>query len=217
MFMYGCYIADAQVAAVLDTMRFVVEPDGLRRSHISLRGPYADELKEAELGRLNADRPDRALLSDISNFFYFRQSTVFLSCSIDQVEEVWDKASYADVRPHLTMYDGNDEVFARALNDTFAQFRWGIVVPLTPITKLERKKISTPEIPVTRPHIASAFRWLYGQRLNVRRVQRLKPYQRLRYAYIGAYKLHQLLGTRQFQRKLQVRDVDPPRGGLTKF
>jgi len=43
---YGLYVDNERLAAALDVVRFFSEPNFFRRAHITVRGPYPDDLSD---------------------------------------------------------------------------------------------------------------------------------------------------------------------------
>jgi hypothetical protein len=78
MIFYGVQIADRQLSALFELLRFVVEPDAVRRAHITVRGPYQDEI---DISRFAAMRLGPIRIGGVGNFFPDGQSTVFFHCS----------------------------------------------------------------------------------------------------------------------------------------
>ena len=52
---YGIYLRNEAIATVLDLIRFVGEPDAIRLSHITLRGPYKSKISQKTLSEDNED------------------------------------------------------------------------------------------------------------------------------------------------------------------
>lgn len=107
-------VGDTHLQGYLDALIFLADPTEKNASHITIRGPYKDEPKDID--GLKRDLVGASVsFFGIGNFFKYGQKTVFLRCNSDLLRRAWWKPDFPDYRPHLTIYDGKDEKFAREL------------------------------------------------------------------------------------------------------
>ena len=154
---YGVYLAEKHIEAALELVRFLGEPDYLRRPHITIRGPY-ERKQDALLEKLQYhDR--QILVKGITAFFADSQNTVLLDCDLPDKERVWRKPNYPDGRPHITLYDGKSRHMALNLRSALKACKWMFRVPVTEI-KLIEKKIDPNEV---FPEIFESVSLLYKE------------------------------------------------------
>jgi hypothetical protein len=97
-------------------------PNSKTEVHLSIRGPYNRRKDQREVDEWNSLIENRSIkVNEVGNFFLYNQNTVFLKCSSPIILKVWDKSGYAFM-PHLTLYDGNDQLFATELYDLLREF-----------------------------------------------------------------------------------------------
>jgi hypothetical protein len=101
---YGVYLASESISTILDLVRFFAEPDGIRFSHITLRGPYSVNLPRTFLEKINSDPKYEWLveLKEPEGFFLDRQSTVVISVDLLMLTDAFYKKDYRDGIPHIT-------------------------------------------------------------------------------------------------------------------
>ena len=138
---YGVYIRDSQLAGGLDTIRFLMEPDAIRFSHITVRGPYQRKLSDK---RLNEElvpkvRDWKVLLTEPERFFTSTQNTVFLKVDLGQLKSLWHKPDYPEGAAHITLYDGSDRRCAEALYKLLNRHRWDFRVGVSQLRAIDEK------------------------------------------------------------------------------
>jgi hypothetical protein len=138
---YGTYIKNNALSVVFDLIRFVAEPDNIRFSHITLRGPYKFLLSQAALDSINykIDRVPFVETIRPELFSSSKQSTVVILIDLHSLAEVVYKPDFPNSVPHLTMYDAGDPGFARELYSLVAQYMWTGRYEVTPLQLIRRK------------------------------------------------------------------------------
>lgn len=123
---YGVYLADSNIATVLDLIRFLGEPDSLRFSHITLRGPYKNPMKRERFEAINsrADFDWRIELLRPTQFFSPSQCTVVIEVNLGSLLPIFYKPDFPDGIPHITIYDGVDSEFASKIHELISRYNW---------------------------------------------------------------------------------------------
>jgi hypothetical protein len=123
---YGIYLKHEAVATVLDLIRFVGEPDAIRLSHVTLRGPYKSNISKRMLCKINNDPTLEWMVTLVGprTFFSDRQSTVVVEVDLGSLSRLVYKPDYPDSLPHITLYDGRNRQFAAALYALLAKYIW---------------------------------------------------------------------------------------------
>jgi len=139
----GVYIENQVLAAGLDLIRYLAEPDYFRRTHITVRGPYKKRLGKRFEGELAEafDIKNRELeIQGIGAFLFGTQNTVFLKCELPSIFDVWHKPDFRGGVPHLTLYDGESRLFANALKKTLSENHWKFTAMVSELVPIEKKK-----------------------------------------------------------------------------
>jgi hypothetical protein len=136
---YGVYIEDQVLSGGLDLIRYIMEPNAIRFSHITVRGPYERRLSKARLDDgLNSQVKDRSVFFKQPHcFFDGKQSTVCILADLRQTKKLWHKPDYPHGLPHLTLYDGKNRTWAKALFQTLCQHNWSMRVDVSPLRYLD--------------------------------------------------------------------------------
>lgn len=161
---YGVYLESEAISTVLDLIRFLGEPDGIRLSHITLRGPYGDKIKKSNLDRFNDD-PRYDWLIDLvepQTFFTVRQSTVVIAVDLRTLEGLVYKPDFPDSTPHITLYDGPDRAFATELYEILADYKWERPMRVSRLREISRSdKIDEILVPIFK-NFVGLFQKLVG-------------------------------------------------------
>ena len=178
MIFYGVYIRDPDLAFLFDALRFIAQPDALRKAHITVRGPYErriniDHFNKKSLGDLCIERP--------GNFFLNRQNTVFLYCEIVGIWDVWNKPDFQGGIVHLTVYDGNDEKTARQIFEALSRFDWKIWTKPTKLMELEKKVINNEVINILEPDFSKSLNRMMGEPIDLSSLRRAGLPERMKY------------------------------------
>jgi hypothetical protein len=109
---YVLYIREARLSDCLEAIRLLANPTEKSAAHMTVRGPYQRKLP---LNRLSDRITGKSIfVHKVGNFFREGQNTVFFSCSSPYLPSVWKKSDFG-FNPHITIYDGGSESFARKL------------------------------------------------------------------------------------------------------
>jgi hypothetical protein len=154
---YGVYLVEKRLEAALELIRFLGEPDYLRRPHITIRGPY-ERRQDALLEKLKYTHKS-ILIKGVTAFFVEAQNTVLLDCHLPDKDRVWRKPDFPDGKPHITIYDGKSRNMALNLRSSLKTCKWNFQVPISDLTLIE-KKIDPQE---TAPEIFENVSELYGE------------------------------------------------------
>jgi hypothetical protein len=176
---YGLYVADERLAAAFDLIRFLGEPNFVRRAHITVRGPYSQKLPTIVEGSWRGKRYG-IYFREPGAFFSGAQRTVFLKCEIPGIEEIWDKPDYTgQITPHLTLYDGKDGYFGSRLLDTMKESMWSFVAESTELSVIHPK--STPASIKDFVVHQALYDEILERSVDYRAVRIMEPTQRLVY------------------------------------
>lgn len=113
---YVVYIKGEVVADCLNAILCLIKPEVKHPAHITVRGPYAQEVTMEPFNIQARQIP--IILDGIGRFTNPEQHVVFLACNAPQLKNIWWKPDYSFV-PHLTLYNGTsqkeaDEIFSIA-------------------------------------------------------------------------------------------------------
>jgi hypothetical protein len=177
---YGLYVADERLAAALDLLRFIAEPQFVRRAHITVRGPYNDS--QSDILRIISNKTYQIFFDGVDSFIEFgkKQNTVFLKCDVPSIEEVWHKPNFeGEIRPHLTLYDGNDRAQAIAFLRCCSKYRLKFVANSTEIIQIKAKS-KAAEIQEFTIH-QNVYDEILGRRIDYLTIQGKQWRERLPY------------------------------------
>lgn len=141
-YFYGVYLEDRAVGTILDLVRFLGEPDAIRFSHITLRGPYEGRpmnRKRLDIYNRNANYTWEVGLDKPIGFFSGKQSTIVIAVDLNSLSDLYFKKDYPDGTPHVTLYDGSCRSFATDLLDTVQGYLWKQTVKVGKLKEVERK------------------------------------------------------------------------------
>jgi len=129
---YVVYPSSEKIRLLVNAIRVIAEENQRTQVHITVRGPYSKRLsqpKEKEYSSIISK--EEICVKGVSNFFESNQNTVFFECEENSnLRKIWKKTTYKDYNPHITLYDGNDKLFAselfEVLNQGFKSFSFRI-------------------------------------------------------------------------------------------
>lgn len=179
---YGVYLNNTAISTVLDIIRFLGEPDAIRFSHITLRGPYADSgLAKARLQEINDryQRGQRVTMIEPANFFSERQFTVVVAVDLQDLKDLFYKPDFPDGIPHLTLYDGNSRGFAEAVFAIARKYVWGFSTGVGPLRAIESKRHLDREFLPFFTSFCSLFQKLIGDPATINAVRSFSADHRL--------------------------------------
>ncbi len=120
---YVLYPQDKIINNILNAIKVFSDDSQRTGAHITVRGPYSKKLAQSKVDTCSQDITDTSLhFSKVGNFFDYGQNTVFFKCDDNEnLRKIWSKKGYEDFEPHVTLYDGTDEKFAKRLFDKLQQ------------------------------------------------------------------------------------------------
>jgi len=161
---YGIYLKSEAISTVLDLIRFIGEPDAIRLSHITLRGPYTSKINPLTLRNIN-ENPIfdwTVTLLGPRTFFSTKQSTVLIAVDLGSLDRLVYKPDFPDSLPHITLYDGPDRNFASSLYDLLSGYVWERPVQVSRLREVARgDKIDQLLLPIIK-NFYSLFQKLVG-------------------------------------------------------
>lgn len=140
-YFYGVYPRNRGFALFLDLLRFVAEPNAVRKCHITLRGPYKHKLEKYRLDSIKrrAKTQSKVTLLEPLTFFSDGQNTVVIDVDVEGLRSVWYKPDYPHGNGHVTMYDGSSRSEAARIMDALIEYDWRMSVSVTDVQLLEPK------------------------------------------------------------------------------
>jgi hypothetical protein len=116
-------INDKNAQTFIDGIRLLCVSKVKHKAHITLKGPKNDK---SEIDFPSIRRNEQIVkINGVGNFFADGQNTVFLKCDLDsgrQIKSMIDKPNYGNDNPHITLYDGNNRIFAEKLYNLTQQY-----------------------------------------------------------------------------------------------
>ena len=172
---YVLYLEDGLFGDCLEAIRLLCEPTEKIPSHVTVRGPYRFGIKTGAMTRkLRGNHID---ISEIGNFFEYNQNTVFFRCNSSVLKEIWYKPDFP-FNPHVTIYDGPCEAFARELFDIADQYSYSFSLKaerLEPLTSRKGQKGFILQLWSTMERVSD----LLGERLEPSQVEEMSLSKRL--------------------------------------
>lgn len=178
---YGVYLETEDVSAVLDIVRFLGEPEGIRTSHITMRGPYSKPVRRATLDRMNHNfRNERKIeLMQPRTFFGLNQSSVVIEVNLLSLNRLVYKPDFPQSTPHITLYDGKDREFAENLYNILCQYNWDYPIAVTRLQRINSSnKIDDVMLPMFKD-FHDLFLKLVGDQKEFKLIQLSAPETRL--------------------------------------
>jgi len=141
---YALFIPEGPIKDCIDAIRYISSPTEKKSAHITVRGPYKEQIKKSRLEKLNfALRGNLVHISNPGNFFNNKdQNTVFFNCQGTQLESVWKKKDYG-YHPHITLYDGSDKSFAQELYNVLGNYQFDLSFEAEKLVMITRSKGQT--------------------------------------------------------------------------
>ena len=109
-------INDKNAQTFIDGIRLLCASKIKHKAHITLIGPKNSE-KDIKFHSIRRNE-QIVYVNGVGNFFYEGQNTVYLKCDLEkdsQIKSMIDKPDYGNENPHITLYDGDDRIFAESL------------------------------------------------------------------------------------------------------
>ncbi len=118
-------IAEFEPGPLLDCLNsiiFFANPDEKHPAHLTLRGPEDKSDKLAEKAQTALSGTPLKMVA-VGDFFAEGRQTVYLHCGNGLIKHFWHKPDFPCPVPHVTLYDGHDEKFARELRHRLGRHR----------------------------------------------------------------------------------------------
>lgn len=167
---YGLYLNDERLEAALELIRFVGEPDYLRRPHITVRGPY-ERKQDALLEKLGYS-PKYVFVRGVAAFFFENQNTVLLECDLPEKDRVWRKPNFPDGKPHITLYDGRSRNLALSLRLSLKQCKWQFRTPVGGLDIIEKKVDPGSVLPSVFENVSALYQQVMFETFDVEKIRR---------------------------------------------
>ncbi len=129
---YVTYPSNENVRNLINAIRVIAEENQRTQVHITVRGPYKKRISEKKIKELSSViNGEQIKIIDVDNFFDSNQNTVFFKCEENlNLKKIWKKTSFKEYNPHITIYNGLDNFFAReifkVLKQDFKPFKYKI-------------------------------------------------------------------------------------------
>lgn len=138
---YGIHLQSGKLSAAFDVIRYLSEPDSVRFSHITLRGPYSKPLSSYALRELNLHKPRewRVRLDGAGAFTGLGQNTVIIKVDLLDLADLFYKPDFSNGTPHLTLYDGPEQSYALSLLRLLYRFDFHEFVLVSQLQKISPK------------------------------------------------------------------------------
>jgi 2'-5' RNA ligase len=126
-YFFVIYFYDEILRATLNALRLIADSRQRNLSHITVKGPYTTNQKKRLLMDSDEVKGTDLKVIGTGNFFEGTQNTVFLKCEDNEdLYNIWkskEEKSFKEFHPHITIYDGNDRVYAQRIYDSLKSYR----------------------------------------------------------------------------------------------
>ncbi len=141
---YALFVPEGPIKDCIDAIRYISSPTEKKPAHITVRGPYKEQIKKSQVEKLNyALKGNLIHVFHPGNFFENEgQNTVFLNCTGTNLESVWKKKDYG-YHPHITLYDGDDKNYAQELYDVLGNYHFDLSFVAEKLVMITRSKGQT--------------------------------------------------------------------------
>lgn len=138
---YVAYSSNENVRNLINAIRVIAEENQRTQVHITVRGPYRIKLSEKKVNEFSSViNSEQIHIIDVDNFFASNQNTVFFKCEDNlNLKRIWKKTSYKEYNPHITIYNGDDEIFAHEIFSILKQNFKPFIYPINELSWLEPK------------------------------------------------------------------------------
>jgi hypothetical protein len=132
---YVSYFENLKIQKALDAIRILCNPNKKTKAHITLRGPYKKKYRMTKYEK--ASQGLQIKTTGVGRFINDFQNTVFISCEKNLIiSSLWKKEDYADVIPHITLYDGDSRFFAEELFQRLSNIDLDLTLELSGLSVL---------------------------------------------------------------------------------
>lgn len=174
---YVLYIRERELSDSLDAMRVLANPSEKSAAHLTVRGPYQRKLPLSHLSERIVGKS--IVVHEVGNFFREGQNTVFFSCLSPDLLSIWKKTDFA-FNPHITIYDGDSESFARKLYSIMRKYKYSFKFTagqLEPFVSVRRQNGFHLQLTFNQSLVSR----ILGEQLAARDIPKLKVTRRLEY------------------------------------
>ena len=110
---YVLYIEQQPFADCLNAMRMLAEKAPRDATHVTVCGPFTEELPKDHIADLNRRiRGQSMIISGVNTFWSAHQNTVYLEVEGDSLYKIGRRTDFPDYIPHITIYNGNKRKWA---------------------------------------------------------------------------------------------------------
>lgn len=182
-YFYGIHLQSSSLSSAFDVIRYLSEPDSIRFSHITLRGPYVRPLPQSVIRELNESRARqwRVRLDGAGGFIQGNQNTVIIKVDLMDLSDLFYKPDFADGTPHITLYDGTDRSYANALLRMLYRFDFQEHVCVSPLKKISPKAPLSGSFSLLYQDFSVAYEKFLGAQPNSDFVTSLSNEQKFSY------------------------------------
>lgn len=151
----------------LTLIRFICNPKSKSFPHITMRVFKNDGLGTERIQQVNASYLN---LFDVDNFNIKEQKPpyiVFIRCESDELEAQEYKPGFPYSYLHITLYKGNNLVFAQRLYKELSSIKWHIKLAFDPPKSLTQRTIGEKIVTASlREQINELFKDILGEYIN---------------------------------------------------
>lgn len=181
-YFYGIHLQSSKLSTAFDVIRYISEPDSIRFSHITLRGPYAQPLTSYNLRELNQHRSRswRVRLDGAGAFINKNQNTIMIKVDLLDLSDLFFKPDFSAGTPHLTLYDGTETSYARSLLRLLYRFDFHEMVEVSHLQRISSKKPISGSFVLLYNEFYNAFREFLDHEPSAEFVKNLSLDQKLK-------------------------------------
>jgi len=177
-----------KVGTGIELIRKISEPRSKSKPHITIR--YVDVLSTNDLSPYENKAVSKIELIGAGSFgittdLHQKNSTVFIECEAEELEDLVHKPHFPDSVFHITLYDGNSRKYASELLKVIRRNDWEFNLPFekeVKLTKIEinkRKKKKANPIIEYSDDLHILFEKLFSKKLSFSYLEQLTDKQRL--------------------------------------
>lgn len=120
---YVLYLEQQPFADCLNAMRMLAEKAPRAAAHITVCGPFEEELPADQIDDLNRRICGRSvIIGGVNTFWSEHQNTLYLEVEADFLQEVGRRTDYPDYVPHVTIYNNDKRRWACRVRSALKAF-----------------------------------------------------------------------------------------------
>lgn len=179
---YCIFLTDRMIRTCLNLIRLFCNPTSTQEAHITVRGPYNDLQITKYPRRWKEKLPSTSIkISGTGCFFEEKQNTVFLPCTVDDIDTIWWKPTfrYLPRKSHITIYDGDSRHLAEQILAILSMHRLSFTTSgseLSPIISLNKDQLN---FKVYLEIDKSVCESIFGCDLNIGDIMHIDEHSRL--------------------------------------